>query len=154
MASAPSERAAKTGVSSVLAQVLSRDYCPGHVLCHAVEDHLSVSLHQMNEQTDFCNTISTDLLAYEFLRRSKSTLQYKSKQPHAPICSHTFGSSSIYLFPKSAVLLLQVLVKREQRYVLYQLKNNEIRSLSPSWEKQVEIDILSRKAEEGTRTPY
>jgi len=34
MASAPSERAATTGASSVLDQVLSRDYCPGHVLCH------------------------------------------------------------------------------------------------------------------------
>ena len=33
MASAPSERAATTGASSVLDQVLSRDYCPGHVLC-------------------------------------------------------------------------------------------------------------------------
>jgi len=35
MASAPSERAATTGASSELAQVLSRDYCPGHVLCHS-----------------------------------------------------------------------------------------------------------------------
>jgi len=35
MASAPSERAATTGASSVLDQVLSRDYCPGHVLCQS-----------------------------------------------------------------------------------------------------------------------
>jgi len=53
----------------------------------------------------FCTTIQTDLLAYEFLRRSKSTLQYKSRQPHAPLRSHNFGSTSLYLFPKSAVLL-------------------------------------------------
>ena len=33
MASAPSERAGTTSASSDLAQVLSRDYCPGHVLC-------------------------------------------------------------------------------------------------------------------------
>jgi len=37
-----------------------------------------------NEWTHFGTTIQTDLLAYEFLRISKSTLQYKSKQPHAP----------------------------------------------------------------------
>jgi len=36
MASAPSEGAATTGASSVLAQVLSRDYCPGHVLCQVM----------------------------------------------------------------------------------------------------------------------
>ena len=57
--------------------------------------------------------IQTDLLVYEFLRRSESTLQYKSKQPHAPLRSRTFGSSSIHLFPKSAVLLLVVLAERE-----------------------------------------
>jgi len=80
------------------------------------------------------------------IRRSKSTLQYKSKQPHAPLRSHTFGSSSIHLFPKFALILLQVLAKRKQRYVLYQPKNHGIRSLFPSWEKQMgKTDTLSRK---------
>ena len=68
-----------------------------------------------NEWIDFCTTIQTDLLAYEFLCRLKSTLQYKSKQPHAPLRLHTFGSSSIHLFPKSAVLLLQVPAKRDPK---------------------------------------
>jgi len=48
-----------------------------------------------NKWIHFCTTIQTDLLAYEFLRRSKSTLQYKSKQPHAPLRSHEFGSTFI-----------------------------------------------------------
>jgi len=57
-----------------------------------------------NEWIHFCATIQTYLLAYEFLRRSKSTLQYKSKQPHAPLRSHKVGFTSVDLFPKSAVL--------------------------------------------------
>ena len=68
-----------------------------------------------NQWIDFCTTIQTGLLAYEFLRRSKSTLQYKSKHPHAPLRSQTFGSSSIHLFPKSAGLLLQVPAKRDAK---------------------------------------
>jgi len=70
-----------------------------------------------NEGTDFCTTIQTDFLAFEFLHRSKSKLQYKSKQLHAPLRSHKFGSSSIHLFPKSAVLLLLVLAKRDPKLV-------------------------------------
>jgi len=34
---------------------------------------------------------------------AKSTLQCKSKQAHAPLRSHTFGSSSFYIFPKSGL---------------------------------------------------
>jgi len=67
-----------------------------------------------NEWIDFCTTIQTDLLAYEFLRRSKSILKYKSKQPHAPLRSHKFGSSSIHLFPKSVVLLCSCQPKETQ----------------------------------------
>jgi len=68
-----------------------------------------------NEWIHFCTMIPTDLLAYEFLRRSKLILQYKSKQPHAPLLSHKFGSTSVDLFPKSAVLLLLVLAKRHPK---------------------------------------
>ena len=50
MASAPSERAATTGASSVLDQVLSRDYGPGHVLCHAKLRPLSVTAKAIFER--------------------------------------------------------------------------------------------------------
>jgi len=64
-----------------------------------------------NEWIHFCTTLQIDLLAYKFLRRSKYTLQYKSTQ--APLRSYNFGSTSIDLFPKSAVLLSLVLAKRD-----------------------------------------
>jgi len=73
------------------------------------------SLHPMNE--------------YIFVLRSRQiclrTNSYadpnqhynKSKQPHAPLRSHKFGSTSVDLFPKSAVLLLLVLAKRDSKWV-------------------------------------
>ena len=78
-----------------------------------LEGYAVQCFNSSNEWIHFCTKIQTDLLAYEFLRRSKSTLQYESKQPYAPLCSHEFGSTSVYLFPKSAVLLLFLQAKTD-----------------------------------------
>jgi len=50
-------------------------------------------LNSWNEWVGFCTTNWTDLLAYEFLLRSNSRLQYKPEQPRALLRSHCFGSS-------------------------------------------------------------
>jgi len=51
--------------------------------------------------------------------------------------SHKFGSSLLHLFPKSAVLLFQQLAKTDETTRFVPTKNNGLRSLSPSWEKQL-----------------
>jgi len=73
-------------------------------------------LTSSNESLDFCTTIQTDLSAYESLHRSKSTLKYKSKQPHALSVHTRLGLVQfISQVPKSAVLLLQVPAKTDPR---------------------------------------
>jgi hypothetical protein len=58
--------------------------------------------------------------------------------------SHKFGSSLLHLFPKSAVLLFQQLAKTDETTRFVPTKNNGLRSLSPSWEKQVsKTDTIS-----------